>query len=226
MAEKAPCSCGCGKLVSTSADLHHHAGKTTPQVKATHLTKQDIMPQCPPPSPPLPSLSPTHPEIPNSLDTKDVELLVNVCAEAWTNASRYQAMVRDADSDIDDSEEEKEETPVSESEEDGDSFSSGSDSDSSDEGLRIEDTISDEFERELVEKLTEEELTFLRHYALKVEVHMANDTFLKLAFACPKSNVASWKVTKVCAKFLQHSDQWHTTAAFHHVAALLVQMVT
>src|SRR5271163_4675124 len=35
MAEKAPCSCGCGKLVSASTDHRHRAGKTTPRAKAT-----------------------------------------------------------------------------------------------------------------------------------------------------------------------------------------------
>ena len=42
MAEKAPCSCGCGKLVSASTDHRHRAGKTTPRAKATCLTSQGI----------------------------------------------------------------------------------------------------------------------------------------------------------------------------------------
>lgn len=42
-----------------------------------------------------------------------------------------------------------------------------------------------------VEELTHEELAYLRHYALKVETQMTNDTFSKLAFAFPKSTVAS-----------------------------------
>jgi hypothetical protein len=42
MAEKAPCSCGCGKLVSASTDYRHRAGKTTPRAKATCLASQSI----------------------------------------------------------------------------------------------------------------------------------------------------------------------------------------
>jgi hypothetical protein len=42
MAQKAPCSCGCGKLVSVLTDYHHCAGKTTPRAKATCLASQSI----------------------------------------------------------------------------------------------------------------------------------------------------------------------------------------
>jgi len=74
-----------------------------------------------------------------------------------------------------------------------------------------------------VEELTDEELAYLRHYALKVETHMTNDTFPKTSIRLPKSTVASWKITKARLSFLQHSGQWHTTAAFHRVVALLVR---
>jgi hypothetical protein len=47
-----------------------------------------------------------------------------------------------------------------------------------------------------VEELMDEELAYLRHYALKVKTQMTNDTFSKLAFAFPKSTVTSWKITK------------------------------
>jgi hypothetical protein len=194
MAEKAPCSCGCGKFVSTSTDYRHRAGKITPRGKATRLASQsitatttkfhqsrEISPQrkrqrknpgplsplkiqdrgaihasgssvndVPPTAntavdiesvnPPLPPLSPNHSE------TEDIEPVVNFCAEAWTNASRYRATVEDADSD-EESDGDEGGTPSSESEDGGDS--SLSDSDSSDDGLGIEDTINDEFEREL-----------------------------------------------------------------------------
>jgi hypothetical protein len=53
-----------------------------------------------------------------------------------------------------------------------------------------------------VEELTDEELAYLRHYALKVETHMTNDTFSKLAFAFPESTIGSWKFTKARAEFL------------------------
>ena len=266
MAEKAPCSCGCGKLVSASTDLRHRAGKTTPCAKATSsqsitatttkfhpsrnnspqrkrqrtdpgplppLENQDRGPihasglsnnEVPPTAnmavdmesvnPPLPSLSPNHSE------TESIEPVVNLCAEAWTNASRYRATVEDADSD-EESDGEEGGTLSSESEDGRDSPLS--DSDGSDDGLGIEDTIDDEFERELgnfgayfnvpstpqfcnnvltVEELTDEELSYLRHYALKVETQMTNDTFSKLAFAFPESTVASWKITKARAEFL------------------------
>lgn len=192
MAEKAPCSCGCGKLVSASTDHRHRAGKTTPRAKATSsqsitvtttkfhpprenspqrkrqrtnpgplppLENQDrgaihtsgpSVNEVPPTAnmavdmeslnPPLSSISPNHSE------TESIEPVVNPCAEAWTNASRYRATVEDADSD-DESDGEEGRTPLSESEDGRDS--SLSDSDSSDDGLRIEDTINDEFEREL-----------------------------------------------------------------------------
>jgi hypothetical protein len=193
MAEKAPCSCGCSKLVSALTDYCHHAGKTTPRAKATCLASQSITatttefhPSCeispqrkqqrtnsgplppleiqdreaihvsgssvndvPPTAsitvdmesvnPPLPPLSPNHSE------TEAIESVVNPCAEAWTNASHYRATVEDADSD-EESEGDEGRIPSSESE-DGDS--SLSDSDSSDDGLVIEDSINDEFEREL-----------------------------------------------------------------------------
>jgi len=266
MAEKAPCSCGCGKLVSASTDHRHRTGKTTPCTKATRLAgtttplvklhqsrekspprkrqKTNSGPLPPleiqdrgtihtsgsgvndvPPmanaaldmetlDPPQPPLSPVHSE------TEGIEPVVNPCAEAWTNASRYRATVEDADSD-EESDGEEDGTPSSESEEGGDS--SSLDSDSSDDGLGIEDTINDEFERELgnfgahlkgpfilqfgdnvptVEELTDEELAYLRHYALKVETHMTNDTFSKLAFAFPESTIGSWKITKARAEFL------------------------
>ena len=266
MAEKAPCSCGCGKLVSASTDHCHRAGKTTPCTKATRLAgtttplvklhqsrekspprkRQKTNPGPLPPleiqdrgtihasgsgvndvppmanaaldmetlDPPQPPLSPVHSE------TEGIEPVVNPCAEAWTNASRYRATVEDADSD-EESDGEEDGTPSSESEEGGDS--SSSDSDGSDDGLGIEDTINDEFERELgnfgahlkgpfilqfgdnvptVEELTDEELAYLRHYALKVETHMTNDTFSKLAFAFPESTIGSWKITKARAEFL------------------------
>jgi hypothetical protein len=53
-----------------------------------------------------------------------------------------------------------------------------------------------------VEELTDEELAYLRHYALKVETQMTNDTFSKLAFAFPESTVTSWKITKAWVEFL------------------------
>jgi hypothetical protein len=189
MAEKAPCSCGCGKLVSASTDHHHRAGKTTPCTKATRLAgtttplvklhqsrekspprkrqKTDSGPLPPleiqdrgtihasgsgvndvPPmantaldmetlDPPQPALSPVYSE------TEGIEPVVNPCAEAWTNASRYRATVEDADSD-EEPDGEEDGTPSSESEEGGDS--SSSDSDSSDDELGIEDTINNEFE--------------------------------------------------------------------------------
>jgi hypothetical protein len=192
MAEKAPCSCGCGKLVSASTDHRHRAGKTTPRAKATGLTSQSIAatatkshpprehsPQRkrqrtnPGPLPPLeiqdrgairaPGSSvnmpptanmavdvegvnpPLLPLLPNHSETEGIEPVVNPCAEAWTNASRYQATVEDADSDEESDGEGG--TPSGESEDGRDS--SLSDSDSSDDGLGIEDAINDKFEREL-----------------------------------------------------------------------------
>jgi hypothetical protein len=91
-------------------------------------------------NPPLPPISPNHSE------TEGIEPVVNPCAEAWTNTSRYRATVEDANSD-EESDGEEGKTPWSESEDGGDS--SLSDSDGSDDGLGIEDTINDEFEREL-----------------------------------------------------------------------------
>ena len=191
MAQKAPCSCGCGKLVSASTDYRHRAGKITPRAKATSLASQSITATTAKLHPsrnnspqrkrqrtnlgPLPPLEiqdrgaihasgsslndvpptanmavdmesvnpPLPPSTPNYSETEGIEPVVNPCAEAWTNASRYWAAVEDADSD----EESEGGTPSSESEDGGDS--SLSDSDSSDGGLGIEDTINDEFEREL-----------------------------------------------------------------------------
>jgi hypothetical protein len=152
MAGKTPCSCGCGKLVSDSTDYRHRAGKTTPRAKATRLASQSITTtnfhpsrenspqrkrQRTNPGPPLPR---------NHSEMEDIEPVVNPCAEAWTNASRYRATVEDAGSD-EESDGDEGGTPSSDSEDGGDA--SLSDSDSSDDGLGIEDTINDEFEREL-----------------------------------------------------------------------------
>jgi hypothetical protein len=195
MAEKTPCSCGCGKLVSASTDYRHRAGKTTPRAKATCLASQSTTatttkfhPSCenssqrkrqrtnPGSLQPLeiqdrdaihassssvndvlPTANMTvdmesvnqslPPLLPNRSETAGVEPVVNPCAEAWTNASRYRATVKDADSD-EESDGDEGRTPSSESE-DGDSDGSLLDSDSSDDGLGIEDNINDEFEREL-----------------------------------------------------------------------------
>ena len=192
MVEKAPCSCGCGKLVSASTDHRHRAGKTTPRAKATSsqsfiatttefhpsrksspqrkrqrtnsgslpsLKIQDRGPTHASGSsvngvPPTANMAvemesvnpPLHPLLPNHLETESIEPVINPCAEAWTNASRYRATVEDADSD-DESDGEEGGTPSSASMDERDSLLS--DSESSDDGLGIEDTINDEFEREL-----------------------------------------------------------------------------
>ena len=188
MAQKAPCSCGCSKLVSASTDYHHCVVKTTPCAKATCLASQSITatttkfhPYCnnspqrtnpgPLPSleiqdrgaihasglsvndvpstanmavnmksmnPPLPPLSPNHSEI------EGIEPVVNPCAEAWTSASHYWAVVEDADPD-EESDGDEGGMPSSRSEDRGNGLSL-SDSDSSDGELGIEDTINDEFE--------------------------------------------------------------------------------
>ncbi|KAJ3818601.1 hypothetical protein EV361DRAFT_780461, partial [Lentinula raphanica] len=44
--------------------------------------------------------------------------------------------------------------------------------------------------------LTDDELAAMRHFALKVETHMTDDTFAKLPFACPNEDFSSWKSTK------------------------------
>ncbi|KAJ3901953.1 hypothetical protein F5879DRAFT_806327, partial [Lentinula edodes] len=52
------------------------------------------------------------------------------------------------------------------------------------------------------EEITDEELALLRHFALKVETHMSNDTFAALAATFPNDPPASWKVTKKRAEWL------------------------
>ena len=168
MAQKALCSCGCGKLVSASTDYRHRAGMLTPRAKATCLARQSITapttkfhtspPQRkrqrtnPVPLPPLEiqnrgaihvsgsSLN----DVPlNHSETEAIEPPVNPCAEPRTNASRFRATVEDADSD-EESDGDEGGTPSSESEDGGDRSLSDSDG-----GLGIEDTINDEFERQL-----------------------------------------------------------------------------
>jgi hypothetical protein len=270
MAEKAPCSCGCGKLVSASTDHRHRAGKTTPRAKATsrqsitatttkfhssrnnspQRKRQRTNPDPLPPledqdrgaihasesmHPPLFSLSPNHSE------TESIEPVVNPCAEAWTNASRYRATVEDADSD-DESDGEEGGTPSSVSMDGRDS--SLSDSESSDDGLGIEDTINDEFERELgnfgaylnVPSLRNLVIMYRQLRSLRMKnLHTLGITpsRLKLRWQMtlfPNSHSPSpnlplhpGKLQRRGQSFLQHSGQWHTTAAFHHVVALLVR---
>jgi hypothetical protein len=190
MVQKAPCSCGCGRLVSASTDYRHRAGKTTPRAKATCLASQSITattakfnpsrknsPQRkrqrtnPGPLGPLeiqdrgtihasgssvygvpPTANmavdvegvdrPLSAPSPNYSEMEGIEPVVNPCAEAWENASRYRAAVEDADSD-EESDGDEGGTPSSDSEEWGDGPLS--DSDNSDG----EEAIGGEFEREL-----------------------------------------------------------------------------
>ncbi|KAJ3912075.1 hypothetical protein F5877DRAFT_2090, partial [Lentinula edodes] len=50
--------------------------------------------------------------------------------------------------------------------------------------------------------LTKEELATMRHFALKVETHMTDETFAKLPFACQNEEFDSWKLTKAQAQSL------------------------
>ncbi|THU87005.1 hypothetical protein K435DRAFT_584855, partial [Dendrothele bispora CBS 962.96] len=52
------------------------------------------------------------------------------------------------------------------------------------------------------QELTDDEIKFLRHYALKVETHMTLETFKALPHAFPNSKIQSWKVTKARAAWL------------------------
>lgn len=52
------------------------------------------------------------------------------------------------------------------------------------------------------EELTEDNLAFLRHFALKVDTHMTANAFGKLKYAFPDSEVASFKITQARAAFL------------------------
>ncbi|KAJ3967520.1 hypothetical protein EV361DRAFT_487717 [Lentinula raphanica] len=68
-----------------------------------------------------------------------------------------------------------------------------------DRGLSLDDLLDEQLEQELAEAgqfLTDDELAAMRHFALKVETHMTDDTFAKLPFACPSENFSSWKSTK------------------------------
>lgn len=42
----------------------------------------------------------------------------------------------------------------------------------------------------------------MHHFALKVEMHMMDETFAKLPFACPNEPFSSWKSTKAQAQSL------------------------
>jgi hypothetical protein len=87
--------------------------------------------------------------------------------------------------------------------------------------LRVEDMVDQHLEQELAnfgkarlyvmlaqlilstaEEITNDELAFLRHFALKIESHMTDETFAKLPFAFPEANISSWKITRARAEFL------------------------
>ncbi|KAJ4486793.1 hypothetical protein C8R41DRAFT_921184 [Lentinula lateritia] len=56
-----------------------------------------------------------------------------------------------------------------------------------DRGLSVNDLLDEQLEHELADVgqyLTKEELATMRHFALKVETHMTDETFAKLPFAC------------------------------------------
>lgn len=63
-------------------------------------------------------------------------------------------------------------------------------------------TISLFSDNAIAEELTDPELAYLRHFALKIEAHMTDDTFAKLPFAFPEANIATFKITKARAEFL------------------------
>jgi hypothetical protein len=52
------------------------------------------------------------------------------------------------------------------------------------------------------EILTDAEIAHLRHFALKIKTHMSDETFSKLKYAFPDSNVETYKVTRSRAEFL------------------------
>ncbi|RXW12694.1 hypothetical protein EST38_g13161 [Candolleomyces aberdarensis] len=65
--------------------------------------------------------------------------------------------------------------------------------------------MGEQFEKEMAEiaeELTEDEIAYLRHFALKIESHMTDDTFEMLEFAFPESPFESYKLTKARADFL------------------------
>ncbi|RXW22118.1 hypothetical protein EST38_g3746 [Candolleomyces aberdarensis] len=67
------------------------------------------------------------------------------------------------------------------------------------------DEMLEEFEREMAEiaeEITDEEIAYLRHFALKIDTHMSDETFEKLEFAFPESPFQSYKLTKARAEFL------------------------
>ncbi|KAL1741823.1 hypothetical protein HDZ31DRAFT_12038, partial [Schizophyllum fasciatum] len=51
-------------------------------------------------------------------------------------------------------------------------------------------------------ELSDQDLALLRHFALKNTTEMTEETFAKLRYAFPESNVASYKVTRRRAAFL------------------------
>ncbi|TFK62579.1 hypothetical protein BDN72DRAFT_776913, partial [Pluteus cervinus] len=51
-------------------------------------------------------------------------------------------------------------------------------------------------------ELSEEDISFLRHFALKIEKHMTNDTFEACRFAFPEAHISPFKITKARAEFL------------------------
>src|SRR5215510_6805598 len=52
------------------------------------------------------------------------------------------------------------------------------------------------------EEITDEEIAYLRHFTLKVESHMTDETFAKLPYAFPEANISSFKITRARAEFL------------------------
>ncbi|KAF5342809.1 hypothetical protein D9758_013364 [Tetrapyrgos nigripes] len=72
-------------------------------------------------------------------------------------------------------------------------------------GLTFEDSLGEELEKILSDyEMTDDEIAHLRHFALKVETHMTEDTFASLPHAFPNDNVLSWKATRSEAASLAH----------------------
>ncbi|OJT08402.1 hypothetical protein TRAPUB_690 [Trametes pubescens] len=120
-----------------------------------------------------------------------------VQAEVW-GGQRYRSPTveefPEAGDDLDNEQGVSENVAAEESEEDWD-FEGSSSSEDEYEAISVWDKLAESLVREglvTLEDLTEEELQFLRPFALKVGSHMSSATFAKLALAFPDSNVSTW----------------------------------
>ncbi|KAJ2920000.1 hypothetical protein MD484_g408, partial [Candolleomyces efflorescens] len=224
------CSCGCGRRVAKSTDLRHRLGKAPTSILAAQAcippntgsaeapavvnqprkrARRDagLSSSAAHPAPVQEPAGPPRPvsPIPTNLDLENDVQDEDELAPGPENIPEPHFYHRRASVESD-----EEESDHSGADAPSDDESDWEEEDG--EGLILDeahlgyyDEMQEEFEQQLAgiaEQLTDDEIKYLRHFNLKVETHMSDETYAKLEFAFPESSFQSFKLTKSRAAFL------------------------